>query len=77
VTDSVTKPLSHQEAARLLDVCERTLENWCDDGLMPSPGYLGNSRYWHPDVWNDWLDATLLPPDVISARFGLGSTDHS
>lgn len=39
--------------------CQRTLDNWCADGVMPQPAILGGSRYWHPDIFYGWLDTTL------------------
>ena len=53
------QPLTSEDAARILQKTKRTLENWCDDGIMPRPVLIGGTRYWHPAIFNDWLDTRL------------------
>lgn len=52
-------PITRDDAARTMKKTVRTLDNWCDETVMPRPVSIGGSRYWHPDVFYGWLDAKL------------------
>ena len=53
------KPLSKEDLADVLGVSIRTVENWVNDGTLPSPTKLGNRVYWHPGIFYAWLDRRL------------------
>lgn len=53
------KPLSRDDVAAVLGVSTRTLENWVNDGTLPSPAKIGNRVYWHPNIFYAWLDRRL------------------
>lgn len=55
-------PVSRVEAARLLGVSLRTLDNWQKSGSMPQAGAIGGRVYWHPRVFHEWLEARLSAP---------------
>lgn len=59
-------PVSRADAARILGVSMRTLENWQKSGEMPKAGEIGGRVYWHPRIFHEWLEARLLPKSLMS-----------
>lgn len=55
-------PVSRAQAASILDVSVRTLENWQKSGEMPRGCSIGGRVYWHPRVFHQWLETRLLAP---------------
>lgn len=53
------KPLTKDDIAEVLGLSLRTVENWVNDGTLPSPKKLGNRVYWHPSVFYAWLERRL------------------
>jgi predicted DNA-binding transcriptional regulator AlpA len=58
-TANAFKPLSKEDLADVLGVSIRTIENWVNEGILPSPTKLGNRVYWHPNAFYAWLDRRL------------------
>lgn len=66
-------PVSKEDAASLLRVTERCIEQWVERGEMPRWRKIGHRSYWHPDVFYGWLEARLKSDEgelaeVASAR---------
>lgn len=55
------QPLTREDAVEIMGKSVRTLENWYDVGVMPSPVAIGPGRalYWHPEIFYEWLDVSL------------------
>ena len=62
-------PVSRAQAASILGVSVRTLENWQKSGEMPRAGSIGGRIYWHPKVFHAWLEARLLAPCAEKVDF--------
>jgi predicted DNA-binding transcriptional regulator AlpA len=69
---SAFKPLTKKDIASLLDVCDRTIENWVSDGTMPAPKKLGNRAFWHPSAFYSWLEGRLTSDDAPNEIAPLG-----
>jgi excisionase family DNA binding protein len=52
-------PITKVEAAKVLSVSARTIDNMIADGSLPALHYIGRKAYWHPEVFYAWLDARL------------------
>ena len=50
------KLLTKADAADILGVCTKTVDNYIRDGLLPPPRPLGSREYWHPKVFERFLD---------------------
>lgn len=44
----------------MLHVCERTIDNYIQRGLLPKPTRFGLREMWHPNVFYGRLSAALL-----------------
>ncbi|MFH1818721.1 MAG: helix-turn-helix domain-containing protein [Pseudomonadota bacterium] len=53
------KPISKLDAADILGVTVRTIENHIAAGMLPRPAAIGNRRYWHPDDFYACLERAL------------------
>jgi len=53
------QPITKEDAARILSVSKRTIDNWLADGTIVQPKSIGRRLYWHPDVFYAWLDERL------------------
>lgn len=53
------RPITKQEAAKILSVSLRTIDNHIADGTLPSPTAIGRRVYWHPATFYAWLDQRL------------------
>lgn len=74
------QPLTKEDVADVLGVTIRCVENWVEEGVIPSWRKIGTRCYWHPDVFFGWLadylksDAPELielppkPPKVIRSK---------
>jgi predicted DNA-binding transcriptional regulator AlpA len=62
-------PLSKQAVADILGISVRSVENWINEGILPTPVKLGNRVYWHPDVFYEWLSNRLKasPVEAVEA----------
>ena len=49
------KLLTKSDAAEILGVCTKTVDNYIRDGLLPSPKPLGGREYWHPQAFERFL----------------------
>jgi excisionase family DNA binding protein len=56
------QPITKENAAEILSVSKRTIDNMLADGTLPRPAYIGRRLYWHPDVFFGWLDGRLGKP---------------
>lgn len=73
-TTAPFKPLTKDAVADLLGVSIRTVENWVNDGTLPSPSKLGARVYWHPTSFYAWLDKTLSHATAASVPQEQGVT---
>jgi hypothetical protein len=62
------KPLSRTDAADVLGISIRTLENWLNDGRLPKPTSIAGRRYWHPERFYGALEAMMQPEDANSEQ---------
>lgn len=53
------KPMTKDDVAEVLGLSLRTVENWVNEGTLPSPKKLGNRVYWHPHIFYSWLERSL------------------
>jgi hypothetical protein len=53
------KPVTKPDAADVLGVCTKTIDNYIRDGLLPQPGRLAGRDLWHPDDFYSFLSAKL------------------
>ena len=49
------KLLTKADAADILGVCTRTIDNYIRDGILPAPKPLGSREYWHPLAFERFL----------------------
>lgn len=49
------KLLTKADAADILGVCTKTVDNYIREGLLPSPRPLGSREYWHPQAFERFL----------------------
>jgi len=61
------QPVFKADAAALLRVCERTIDNYIQSGLLPKPARFGLREMWLPDVFYGHLSAALLSTSTGSA----------
>jgi len=45
------EPVLKADAAAMLNVSERTIDNYIERGLCPAPVAFGFREMWHPDVF--------------------------
>ncbi|MDR2327200.1 MAG: helix-turn-helix domain-containing protein [Acidovorax sp.] len=57
-------PLSKEDVAKAMGVTTRTIENWVKYEGMPAPSSIGNRVYWHPDIFDEWLQRRLRGQDA-------------
>ncbi|MCO5124388.1 MAG: hypothetical protein M9915_11675 [Rhizobacter sp.] len=65
-------PVLKADAAALLRVCAKTIDNYIAQGLLPKPTRFGMREMWHPNVFYAHLSRALLgegllADDVISS----------
>lgn len=53
------KPVTREDAAKILKKTVRTLEDWYTEGVMPKPAVIGGTCYWHPEIFFGWMGARL------------------
>lgn len=68
------QPITKEDAARILSVSKRTIDNWLADGTIVQPKSIGRRLYWHPDAFYQWLDERL---GVTSGRSKDPTTSQS
>lgn len=49
------KLLTKADAADILGVCTKTVDNYIRDGFLPPPRLLGSREYWHPQLFERFL----------------------
>lgn len=55
------KPVSKNDAAELLGVSTKTVDNYIKAGLLPLPRPFGGRELWHPDIFFACLRDALMP----------------
>jgi hypothetical protein len=55
------KPVSKADAAEVLGVSTKTIDNYIKSGLLPAPRPFGGRELWHPDVFYARLHGALMP----------------
>lgn len=68
------KPLTQPDAAEILGISIRTVQNWIDEGILKAPRKIGGRVYWHPAVFYGWLEQQLCCPDESPAARQGGPT---
>ena len=53
------RPITKEDAAQILSVSKRTIDNWLADGTIVEPKAIGRRLYWHPDIFYAWLNERL------------------
>ena len=62
------KPVSKPDAAALLGVSTKTIDNYIRAGLLPPPRPFGGRELWHPDCFFAVLrDALMTPASAVQA----------
>lgn len=61
------QPLTKEDVADVLGVTVRCIENWVEEGVIPSWRKIGTRCFWHPDVFYGWLSDYLKSesPELI------------
>lgn len=62
-------PVLKTDAAEILRVHPRTIDNYIAQGLLPKPKQFGSREMWHPDVFYGHLSTALLgegQPEVVA-----------
>ena len=63
------QPITKEDAATILSVSKRTIDNWLADGTIVEPSNIGRRVYWHPDIFYSWLNERLgvtSPPEPVT-----------
>ncbi len=50
------KLLTKADAADIFGVCTKTIDNYVREGLLPAPVAFASREYWHPTVFQSFLD---------------------
>lgn len=50
------KLLTKADAADIFGVCTKTIDNYVREGLLPAPVAFASRDYWHPTVFQSFLD---------------------
>ena len=58
------KPVSKADAAEVLGVSTKTIDNYIKSGFLPAPRPFGGRELWHPDVFYARLHDALMPLDA-------------
>jgi hypothetical protein len=73
VSSEPFKPVTKSDAAVLLGVCTKTIDNYVREGLLPQPARLGGRDLWLPEVFYSHLRHALTPSAGID-RDGMGTS---
>lgn len=65
---SAYRPLDMEDVADVFRVTTRTIENWVQQGVLPTPAKIGNRVFWCPDAFNAWLRERLKEPKDLQAE---------
>ena len=60
------KPLTKADAAQVLGVCTKSIDNYIRDGLLPQPARFAGRDLWHPDDFYGFLSAKLRGASTAS-----------
>ena len=60
-------PVLKADAATLLRVCAKTIDNYIAQGLLPKPTRFGMREMWHPDIFYAYLSRALLGDGLPAA----------
>lgn len=61
------KPVTKADAAQVLGVCTKSIDNYARDGLLPQPARFAGRDLWHPDDFYGFLSAKLRGGPTTSA----------
>lgn len=61
------KPVTKADAAQVLGVCTKSIDNYIRDGLLPQPARFAGRDLWHPDDFYGFLSAQLRGGQATSA----------
>lgn len=60
------KPLTKADAAQVLGVCTKSIDNYIRDGLLPQPARFAGRDLWHPDDFYGFLCVKLRGSQAAS-----------
>lgn len=60
------KPLTKADAAQVLGVCTKSIDNYIRDGLLPQPARFAGRDLWHPDDFYGFLSDKLRGSQAVS-----------
>lgn len=60
------KPVTKADAAQVLGVCTKSIDNYIRDGLLPQPARFAGRDLWHPDDFYGFLSAKLRSGQATS-----------
>lgn len=60
------KPVTKADAAQVLGVCTKSVDNYIRDGLLPQPARFAGRDLWHPDDFYGFLSAKLRSGQATS-----------
>lgn len=60
------KPVTKADAAQVLGVCTKSIDNYIRDGLLPKPARFAGRDLWHPDDFYGFLSAKLRSGQATS-----------
>lgn len=70
------KPVSKGDAAELLGVSTKTIDNYIRAGLLPAPRPFGGRELWHPDAFYTCLRDALMPAASTPADEQTATSPH-
>lgn len=60
------KPVTKSDAAQVLGICTKSIDNYIRDGLLPQPARFAGRDLWHPDDFYGFLSAKLRSGQTTS-----------
>lgn len=68
------KPVTKADAAQVLGVCTKSIDNYIRDGLLPQPARFAGRDLWHPDDFYGFLSAKLRSGQATSTVESVDAT---
>jgi len=68
------KPVTKADAAQVLGVCTKSIDNYIRDGLLPQPARFAGRDLWHPDDFYGFLSAKLRSGQATSTVASVDAT---
>ncbi|WP_420864285.1 helix-turn-helix transcriptional regulator [Thalassolituus pacificus] len=69
--DFLSKPrVSLADLSRKLNISQKTLRLWEQNGTLPRMNRIGSVKFWTEDQIADWEARNVVPADVTTAQSG-------